>query len=360
MGSRGWQNPGRHRPDPPRVCRTCGNNLPAYFLSPHACEQRNLDMTTGDIDAFLGASDVPRDHYGRPLIKAPDGGKGKAYTRCTTFVGCLEDTFNLAKWQQRMVALGLSQRPDLMVSVTAHHDDKRELDKVCEAAKEAAAASSAATVGTALHRICERLDRGEKITVPDAYKADIAAYQRATKGIRWTHIEAITVHDDLKVAGTPDRIGAPAGTPARVYDLKTGSIHYGLGKIAMQLAMYARSQAYNVDTGERTPLTVDLDTATIIHLPAGKGECTLVDVDIAAGWEGVLLAQQVRAWRARKDLARPAAPAPEPAEDLRLLIAGAPDVETLRELWQEHAAQWTDALTALAGKRKAALAKAAA
>lgn len=272
--------------------------------------------------------DVPRDRWSRPLIKQPDG-KQKAYTRCTTYVGCLEDTFNLSKWQQRMVALGLAARPDLLLAVSAHSDDKRRLDDICAEAREAAAASSAATTGTALHRLAERLDRGEEVAVPEVAKADLEAYRQATAGIDWRHIERITVHDGLQVAGTPDRIAD------RVYDIKTGSIDFGLGKIAMQLALYAHSEVYDVNTGERTPLDVDLERAVVIHLPAGTGTCRLVEVDIAAGWEAVQLATQVRAWRARKDLARPLPPvqaAPEPVVDYVVLAAQAQTVEELYDL----------------------------
>jgi hypothetical protein len=305
--------------------------------------------------------EVPRDRWGRPLIKPIDGqGRAKAYTRATTYVGCLEDTFNLAKWQQRMVALGLAARPDLLLAVSAHSDDKRRLDDICAEAREAAAASSAATTGTALHRLAERLDRGEDVAVPPMAAADLDAYRRATTGIDWLHIEQITVHDELKVAGTPDRIGRIGGR-GRIYDLKTGSIEWGMGKIAMQLALYARSRLYDIATGQRTDLDVDLERAVIIHLPAGEGRCELVEVDITAGWEAVQLATQVRAWRARKDLASPVAlvtgaaapvdPAPQP-DPLTVAIAEAGDVDALTALWQQHRATWTDAHTALAGARK--------
>ena len=45
-------------------------------------------------------------------------------------------------------ALGLSQRPDLLLGVAAARDDKRRLDQLTESAKEAAAASAAAGVTT--------------------------------------------------------------------------------------------------------------------------------------------------------------------------------------------------------------------
>lgn len=298
--------------------------------------------------------EVPRDRYGRPLIKQPDG-KAKAYTRCTTYVGCLEDTFNLAQWQQRMVALGLASRPDLLLAVSAHSDDKRRLNDICTEAREAAAASSAATTGTALHRLAERLDRGEQVPIPSMAAADLEAYQRATQGIRWLHIEQITVHDGLQVAGTPDRIGVGPDGKARVYDIKTGSVDYGMGKIAMQMAMYAHSSLYNVVSGIRTPLDVDLTSAVVIHLPAGQGRCELLEVDIDAGWQAVQLATQVREWRNRKDLARPVAQAVEPTWAER--VAAASSIGDLMDLYSKavDAGVWDDTLRALFGQRKAEL-----
>lgn len=314
-------------------------------------------MTT--IEEFLAVTDplevVPRDSYGRPKIKQPDG-KLKAYTRATTYVKCLEDTFNLEQWSQRRVARGLVGRPDLVLAVQSLRDEydpaltdaerkavKTELNAICAQAKEAAGSSAAATIGTALHKMTERLDRGEAFAPPDTVKADLEAYRAATAHLQWRHIERITVNDDLQVAGTPDRIAD------RIADVKTGDISYGIGAIAMQLAMYAHSDLYDPATGERTPLEVDQEWATIIHLPALTGTCTLVDVDIAAGWEAVQIAREVRAWRARKNLTRPHRP------DLTALIEAAPTPDALLALWREHKATWTEQHSALAAQRKAAL-----
>jgi hypothetical protein len=348
----------------PRACPDCGEQVTGSTRNPlnvthnaagltHrlTCAAQTKELPVTDTENPWALHEVARDRWGRPLIK-PENGSGKAvpYTRCTTYVGCLEDTFNLSKWQQRMVAIGLAARPDLLLAVSAHSDDKRRLDGICEEAREAAAASSAATTGTALHRLAERLDRGEDLPVPEAARADLDAYRAATAGIDWLHIETLTVHDGLQVAGTPDRVGVLGGSRAQVYDLKTGGIEYGIGKIAMQLALYARSRLYDVNTGARTDLDVDLDRAVIIHLPAGEGRCDLVEVDIAAGWEAVQLATQVRAWRARKDLARPVA-----ATGLDLLtveISKADSADALAALWKQHRDAWTDAHTTLAGVRK--------
>jgi hypothetical protein len=128
-----------------------------------------------------------------------------------------------------------------------------------------------------------------------------------------------------------------------------------MGKIAMQLAVYAHSLAYDPDTGGRTETGVSLDRGVVIHLPAGEGRCELHEVDLAAGWEAVQIARQVRDWRKRKDLSRPYAR--DLGTDLLLsLVDTAPDELTLRRLWAEHRSEWTDVHTARASARKAALA----
>ena len=85
---------------------------------------------------------IPRDRWGRPLITPVGGGKARAYTRVTTFAGTLEDSFGLGLWQQRMVALGLTMRKDLLLQVAAHNtdsaEDKATLNRICENAKQAA------------------------------------------------------------------------------------------------------------------------------------------------------------------------------------------------------------------------------
>lgn len=298
---------------------------------------------------------VGRDRYGRPLVVPPGGGKPVAYTRCTTFVGALEDTYNLARWQMRMVAVGLVDRPDLHLAAAAHRDDKDRLNEVCEQAVEAAKGHAAATTGTALHALTEQVDRGQPpTTVPDAYRADIDAYVAATAGLEVVAVEQFGVHDGLKVGGTWDRIYRLPDGRLVVGDLKTGSIQWGMGKIAMQLAVYSRCAAYRPD-GTRTPTGVDPDLAVVVHLPAGTGTCELVWVDVAAGWADVDLARAVREHRARKDWTAPDPLVRPPAADPADLIAAAGTVEALHEVWRAHSQHWTPDLTALAAARKTLL-----
>lgn len=319
--------------------------------------------------------EVRRDRFGRPYIIPPGGGKEKAYTRCTTYVGVLEDMFNLQKWQMRQVAIGLSGRKDLLLAVAAHSDNNAQLDELCKRAMEAANAHSARDTGTALHRLCERYDEGtlDLARVPEEYRRDVEEYARVTDGWEHLHIEEMMVRDDLQVAGTPDRI-VRIGGRAYIADIKTGSIEWGQLKISMQLAMYANSELYAIDSGQRTPLDIKRDKGIVIHLPAGKGEATLHWVDLAAGWDAVATARDVRAWRKRKglftaysepaaalfdaDMRTPMPTAPtDPAAELSANITRAATIDELTDLWRwaDARGEWTAVHSVVAAERKAEL-----
>ena len=308
------------------------------------------------------AATVERDGWKRPLIyPTPDAKKPVAYTRCTTFVSALEDTYNLNRWSQRAVALGLSERPDLVLSVANARDDKDALNKVCKDAHEAAKSGTgevaesarAAEVGTQLHKLAERLDRGEDIgTVPEPYRSDLAAYHEKTAGWTYAAIERFMVLDAWRIGGTPDRIVELDGK-RRIADLKTGSIRWGMGKIAQQLAVYSRSMLYDPQTRERIPADVETDWGIVVHLPAGEAECTLYRVDLDVGWNGVRLSKWVREWRSRpfRDYAEPMVATSPVAE----LIDTAETVDALTRIWVNYEPVWTDDLTKRAAARKALL-----
>lgn len=232
--------------------------------------------------------------------------KGFYYTRTTTFIDVLDDKANLAKWKMRMVLEGVRRDPSILEEFAALEDpfgkDKGEADKIAHKAQEIADAGLKAALGTALHSITEDLDAGNELGfIPDEFVKDIETYAEATEGLEMVAIETFGVLDDFKVAGTFDRLAIYKGRLV-VADIKTGGIEYGLGKIAMQLAAYSRMMRYDISTYERTPLvynglTVDQEEGLIIHMPSGGGETTVVTVNIAKGWEGLHLAQEVRNWR---------------------------------------------------------------
>lgn len=327
-------------------------------------------MSTAYEEAFV-ATTIQRDRYGRPMIVPPRGKKPVAYTRCTTYIDVLEDKYNLQKWMQRQTALGLSRRSDLLLAVAAHRDDKSELDRICDQAKEAAAASAAATTGTALHSLTEAVDRGQELpALPAGAQASLEAYREAMTGIKIVDIERFLVADKIKVGGTCDRIVEIDGQ-RYIADIKTGSIEYGALKIAMQLSIYARSVTYDPGTYERTEHGASLERGLVIHLPATddpkQARCHLWWIDLEAGYSAVQVAGLVREKRKAtfKQLTQPyEGPLPQPAprhaspEDARRhaeildSIDRAATPEAVRALWAEW---WTSDLVEYARARVAAL-----
>lgn len=268
-------------------------------------------MTAPTADQLLNPDgDVRRDRFGRPLILLPDGTKERAYTRATTFAGSVDDLQNIMAWKVNSAMAGLALKPDLALAVLPYANDvkahKKNLKPIAEAALEAAGAGRAARIGTAIHALTEKADRGEPLgPVPPTYLQDIAAYIVATQELNVLAIEQFVVVDEMQVGGTADRIVEYKGSNY-IADVKTGSLDFAAGKIAMQLALYSRGTRYDFAARERNPLPeVDQDRAIVIHLPAGTGECKLYWIDIAAGWEAVQLAKNVREWRKRRDLLSP-------------------------------------------------------
>lgn len=325
-----------------------------------------------------------RDRWGRYVLPDPVGGKEIAWTRATTYASTVADTYGLTQWQMRMVAKGIATRPDLYALAAATPvDDKKVFDRVVNDAKEAAAASSGANLGTALHAFTERVDLGEKVDVPTPWKADIDAYRNTMAaekvGVTADWIERITVVRQLQVAGTFDRILTMPDGLLRIGDVKTGKdLSYSWGEIAIQLALYAHGAAIWDDrtaTWEPMP-DLDKQVGVVIWLPVGRGHCELFEVDLAAGWEMARTCGVVREWRKRKDLARPlngtsmpvtlsastrSTPRSTPKPDnrtgsagLHLLIKKAGSIDALTQLWAEADAvgAWLPAHTEAAKARK--------
>lgn len=265
--------------------------------------------------------------------------KPRAWTRVTTIANTLADRYALEQWAQRNTVLGLGARQDLYaLAAAALPDDRDQLNSIVSQAQEAAKARSGANLGTALHRLTERIDSGEQLDVPDAWKGDIDAYCQTLVDhkvrIHSEWIERIVIIPQLQAAGTLDRlVTIDSDLTFRVADLKTGkdAATY-VSETALQLALYANASWVwkgtpddikrdrygryllpdpDDDPDAYDPMPpVDRDAALLIHLPVGQGSCSLHEIDIAAGKEAVRLAVSVREWRKRRDLAWPLNPPP--------------------------------------------------
>lgn len=293
-----------------------------------------------------------RDGYGRYLITPADGGKAVSHTRVTTFIKAIQDSQSLIGWAQRMTALGLAQRPDLLTGIAAiadpdRGDGKRALDAFCNQAKIAGGGEMSQHWGTDMHGVIEAINRGadpataaanaaiRPESAPDfrtAAAPDVAAYVEAMRshkvGFYPTMVERVVVNSQWTVAGMFDLLAAVPGYDLPlIADLKTGST-YGAAEWAIQLAVYADATSlydYATDTHEQMP-AVDRDHGLIIHLPARTGTCELYVLDLAIGREMIATCDAVRKWRnrARKVLA-PLAKIPAAAPEGQATYEQAPD-----------------------------------
>lgn len=264
---------------------------------------------------------IARDRYGRPLIEPVGGGKPVAYTRVSTLAKALDDKTALTQWKCRQTALGLAARPDLVTKTSALGDDRRALNEVVTEALAAAASDRAANVGTALHAFTERVDAGEHpadiVGHTDPLYLDLTAYQHATAHLEMVAAELFVVCDELKAAGSFDRLANVPDVGLVVADLKTGQHEpdYPHG-VAQQIAIYAHGTLYDSQQGRVASLAdlgVRTDVGLLIHMPAERGICDLYLIDLEHGWALAQTAVAVRDAYKNKPLTKLSPPAPAPA-----------------------------------------------
>lgn len=250
-----------------------------------------------------------RDRWGRYLIE------GTAYTRATTIAGTLDDTYNLGRWQQRMVAKGLTLRDDLFAQAAAldPSHDKKEFNGVCKDALEAAKASRGANLGNALHKFMEDVDLGIKTLdeVPEPYRTIVASYHKLLDDnnvtLDRTVVEQIVAHTGNNIAGTIDRVAflqSSVGLPKVVADIKTGeTLDWSWLYISIQLAIYAtHTNTYDAGADKLGPAISDLshEQGLVIHVPSNGDTPALYLVDLKQGFDAMLCALEARGHR--KDL----------------------------------------------------------
>lgn len=273
---------------------------------------------TPDVDQLLTPDvDPVVIKNGRYQIPDPATGNTRLWTRASTLADTLEDKYNLTKWQLRRAAIGVAATPSIQAAILSTPDDdtyeaKRELDKLVEQAQEKAKAGEKRDLGTALHRILERVDRGDldPATLPEPWLGDVQAWRHELRRKKLTVnpdlLEVCVVNPTLGVAGRLDLILTDHEGRLVVADRKTGGYISWL-KFAMQFAVYVTA-THTWDGTTLAPMPeVRQDHALLIHQPAATGQCRLWRMDVAVGYEACLMALEVRRQRAAKshDIGKP-------------------------------------------------------
>lgn len=250
---------------------------------------------------------VPRDQWGRPVIRRADGTQA-GYRRISTLAKMLSDANSLMDWAAAQALLGVADNADalsrlrsMLLDPNPWQNNRDELKRMIAAAKEYAGAHEAAETGTTIHRWTELIDTGRATIadVPELLRADVAAYLDATGNVEVLDAELFVVNDDVTAAGTLDRLVRFEGL-VMVGDIKTGKwdARYPMS-VEMQVATYARGLRYDFATGKRSSLHDDIDVGTglLIHVPQGTGTAALYELDLVRGWRNVQIAMQLDAAR---------------------------------------------------------------
>lgn len=285
--------------------------------------------------------------------------EGVERRRTSTLIKKVEtDRDALDRWFRRAVLIGAARRNDIVLGVKAMKpegpdgawtkEQKSELNDLAEKAMEAAKDRDGATVGTAVHKLTERLDRGEALEqlvsgLPATAGTDVRAYEalRRLNGWRSVEIERTVVNDEVEVAGSFDRVdqvpglasllgpgtcqygnecpdvGLPGHAETVIVDVKTEEAPWLNGlHIGPQLAIYSRArkmwrrlagehqlvrdgkpQTYPrsgdpimVPNGDYVPAPcVRQDVAIVVHVR--DGQAVPYFVNLAEGWEAALAAK---------------------------------------------------------------------
>lgn len=333
---------------------------------------------------FFALEKPERDGSGRPLLIP----RGKpvlpenrvAYTRASGLGDMLEEFGFLWKWKMRGLARGLAERQDLVRLAAAETytcgftDDIKEnrasgrrVDEIIERALDHAGIAEKADYGTAIHMRTEPTNDG--IDIDDMQELDVSSCWDLWARLGVVHLgtEIFTANDELRSAGTFDHLSWVPGYGIVVTDKKTSS--KAKASYDIQLAGYAHSDIYDVDTDQRMtleeyvaskgwdPALINRDAGIIWWVKGGKTQARILD--LKAGYEWAKIAARIRDERRNMSVAADVThKISDELESLRFVllerIQYAPSIDHLNTLWANPAAQaiWTDDHTAAAVARK--------
>jgi hypothetical protein len=348
---------------------------------------------------------IPRGRGGKPKIRKllPDGTESTTetveMTRASSLGKVLENSFLIHRAQLYKTVFGLSRRPDLVLRAGAVADleewpQKKECLAVADDAMNHAGEGWAATRGTALHKLSERMDAGEDLSyLPSMVMDALTVYRRLMSLLRIVASETFVVCDSLGAAGTYDRVVEllndtlvrwtdadgvehttilPAGTLI-ILDLKTNADAMYFGPVyASQEAVYGNGVPYTHEGGRgewpegRTP---SREWGLILHLPIESLEdAGFYWVDLRSGYELAQLATRHRT-ETRRDLFWPTnlepvtvapsadvstdqeAPTSVANEVIIQLIRLATSEDELTQLWENNQDTWSEECSAAAKGR---------
>jgi hypothetical protein len=241
------------------------------------------------------------------------------------------DDFALEQWEKRMVAVGMTVRPDLAERVAVDLTNREAIQAVCDDAKEAAKANNAANRGSQRHRVLELTLLGqtdEFVTEQQRQDGRILdrTLDRYSLEPMLDRVEQFVVWPQIPICGRYDCILKYGGTPA-MFDLKSGrsAVDYPHSTVT-QLALYAyapktsktitrKGDSWMCEDWTTMPDGMDLDVGYVILVGDDDEVGTLYALDLKHGYRAATAAMEIVAWRREhnygRNLAQPVVPATE-------------------------------------------------
>ena len=253
---------------------------------------------------------------GAPMVMDRDGNRVRL-SRPSNYAKPLDDESALTNWRIDTACIGVANDRAIQARyVACKRDDRETLKKLREDALRAGRGSEGADIGTALHSMSERWERGDDgFNPPEPYASKLQAYSAELTrcGLVSEMFEFHTVNLDYGSAGTADRIyrterqlTAPNGDVIEVGELLIGDLKtnkrldYSLASYAVQMALYAQGEFYDVITDQYRPTPpINQRWGVLVWMPAEDPEprCEALWVDLEAGNYGAWLAKEVKEWR---------------------------------------------------------------
>lgn len=313
-------------------------------------------MSTDDFFATAPAGEAQTDRYGRPLLNLGNG-KLTPVTRASTLSKTLDYTGSLGDWNERVVAHGIAQRPDLtaLASVTPV-TDKKSYEDILTKAKIVGGGTAKADLGTAFHALMVIAasggsTEGAPAQLVDAVNKVMSEFTRLGITILPELSEQTCVTQSIGATGTWDGIAVMPDGRKVILDYKTGRIDYLAHSTAIQTAIYAHADLIMTAHGDPVPMIdVAQEMSLLVHVDLESGQVGIYELDLVAGWQGAVLAAKVRAYRRKDDLMYPYTGYPawqpaEPAVPAGVNAVVAPSVSTFDTTEKEWEAAPTAALS---------------
>lgn len=139
----------------------------------------------------------------------------------------------------------------------------------------------AATRGTDVHALAEKVLHGETVDIPDHLTGYVEGYVRFLD--QWQPVPVLTerpcANRAIWYAGTPDAIVTLPSGERLLMDWKTGKRIYG--EAALQLAAYRNAEFYLDEAGTEQPMP-EVDGLMVVHVtPTGTDPYRVADADAA-------------------------------------------------------------------------------